>query len=147
MKMAFTVMTAVLLLAPAVAAADLPKPLLDAYLQIQAALAADTSDGVATQAATIVTAAASLGAEAERLATAAKKLEAAKDIGAARTAFGEVSEALIAYAEKSKSSLGADVNIAFCPMANKPWLQKEKAIRNPYYGKSMISCGSFRTKK
>ena len=74
----------------------------------------------------------------------AKKLAAAKDIAAARTAFGEVSTALAAYAEKTKSGFGPDVRLAYCPMANKPWLTKDKAIRNPYYGAAMLTCGSFK---
>jgi hypothetical protein len=36
------------------------------------------------------------------------------------------------------------VRVAFCPMVNKPWLTKDKTIRNPYYGASMLTCGSFK---
>jgi len=147
MKFTVSLALAALALSASVSAAELPQELVDAYLQVQAALAADSFDGTAAQARTIEAAAASLGKDAEPLAVAAKKLQAAKDIAAARTAFGDVSDALIGYAEKTKSELGADVRIAFCPMVNKPWLQKEKEIRNPYYGASMISCGTFQTKK
>ncbi len=91
-----------------------------------------------------MTVAATLGPDAELLASTAKKLEAAKDIAAARTAFGEVSAALVTYAEKTKSDLGADLRVAYCPMVNKSWLQKDKEIKNPYYGASMLSCGSFK---
>jgi hypothetical protein len=31
--------------------------------------------------------------------------------------------------------------VAYCPMARKYWLQRGTAIRNPYYGKSMLECG------
>lgn len=31
--------------------------------------------------------------------------------------------------------------IATCPMAKARWIQKEGAIANPYYGKSMLECG------
>jgi hypothetical protein len=127
-------------------AAELPKALVDPYLQVQAALAADTFDGVAAQAAAIGTAAAALGKDAEKLVEGARKLAAAKDIAAARTAFGEVSDALVAYADKTKSQLGPGVRVAYCPMVDKSWLQKDKEIRNPYYGSSMLTCGSFRTK-
>jgi hypothetical protein len=145
MKLALAAVTALFLAVPAAHAAEVPKPLLDAYLQIQSDLASDKMDSVAAQASAIQTASATLGADAEALTAASKKLEGAKDIAAARTAFGEVSEALVAYAEKTKSDLGADVRVAFCPMVRKPWLQKDKEIKNPYYGKSMLSCGSFRT--
>jgi len=125
-------------------AAELPKTLVDPYLQVQAALASDKFEPVATNAQAIGAAAATLGPDAELLASAAKKLEAAKDIAAARTAFGEVSTALVAYAEKTKSELGAELRVAYCPMVNRPWLQKDKEIKNPYYGAAMISCGSFK---
>ncbi len=127
-------------------AGELPKALIEPYLNVQAALAADKFDGIAASATAIEAAAMALGKDAEKLAGGAKKLAAAKDIAAARTAFGDVSEALVAYAEKTKSELGAEVQVAFCPMVNKPWLQKDKEIKNPYYGGAMLSCGSFRTK-
>ena len=126
------------------AAAELPKALVDPYLQVQAALASDTFEPVAMNAKTIGAVAATLGKDAEALVSTAKALEAAKDIAGARTAFGELSAALVTYADKTKSDLGADVRVAYCPMVNKPWLQKDKEIKNPYYGASMLSCGSFK---
>jgi Protein of unknown function (DUF3347) len=126
------------------AAADLPAALVNPYLQVQVALAEDKFDGVATQAQAIEKAAAALGADAEGIVAGAKKLAAAKDIAAARTAFGNVSTALTAYAEKTKSGFGPDVRLAYCPMADKPWLTKDKTIRNPYYGAAMLTCGSFK---
>jgi hypothetical protein len=126
-------------------AAELPKPLLDAYLQVQADLAADKMDSVQSQAATIEASASALGSDAAALSAAAKTLQAARDIAAARKAFAEVSEALLAYADATKTELPSDVRVAYCPMVNKPWLQKEQSLRNPYYGKSMLTCGSFKT--
>ena len=125
-------------------AADLPAALVDPYLQVQVALSADTFDGIATQAVAIEKAATALGKDGEAIVAGARKLAAAKDIAAARTAFGEVSTAITSYAEKSKSSFGPDVRLAYCPMVNKPWLTKDKTIRNPYYGAAMSSCGSFK---
>ena len=29
-------------------------------------------------------------------------------------------------------------------MANKPWLQKDKDIKNPYYGSAMLTCGMIK---
>jgi Cu(I)/Ag(I) efflux system membrane fusion protein len=133
-----------LLLFVAVDAADLAAPLVDGYLQAQRALASDTIDGVAAAAAAIGTAAAALGKDGEQVAAAARKLQASKDIASARATFGELSEALVAYADKTKTAFGPRVRVAFCPMVNKPWLQEGKAIKNPYYGASMISCGTFR---
>jgi hypothetical protein len=143
-KMILSATMAIVFAALPARAAELPKALVEPYLQVQAALADDKFEPVAMNAKAIGAVAATLGKDAEALATTAKKLEAAKDITAARTAFGEVSDALIAYAEKTKSELGADVRVAYCPMVNQSWLQKDKEIKNPYYGASMLSCGSFK---
>jgi hypothetical protein len=126
------------------AAADLPGALVDPYLQVQVALSADKFEGVTTQAVAIEKAAAALGKDAEAIVAGAKKLAATKDMAGARAAFGEVSSALQAYAEKTNSGFGAGVRLAYCPMANKPWLTRDKEIRNPYYGAAMFTCGNFK---
>jgi hypothetical protein len=38
----------------------------------------------------------------------------------------------------------AGVCVAFGPMTMRPWLQRDAAIRHPYYGSQMLTCGSFR---
>jgi hypothetical protein len=143
-SMIVNVMVLLALMVARADAADLPVALIDPYLQVQVALAADQFDGVTTHAAAIEKAAIALGVDGESIATGARKLAAAKDIKEARTAFGDVSTALTAYAEKSKTSLGADVRVAYCPMVNKPWLTEDKTIRNPYYGAAMLTCGNFK---
>ena len=35
------------------------------------------------------------------------------------------------------------VRKAYCPMAQKPWLQEGSTLANPYYGTSMATCGEF----
>ena len=143
-KKTVLIVAAVMLTSFSAAAADLPSALVDPYLQVQAALASDQFAGVAASAKAIETAAAALGTDAEKIVASARKLGAASDIAAARTAFGEVSDSLAAYATMTKSGFGKDVRLAYCPMADKPWLQKDKEIRNPYYGASMLTCGSFK---
>ena len=125
-------------------AADLPAALVDPYLQIQTALAGDQFTGIAAHAQAVVTAATALGKDAEKIAAGARKLGEAKDIAAARTAFGDLSQALNDYAQKTKSGFGPGVRLAYCPMVDKPWLQKDKDIKNPYYGAAMLTCGSFK---
>jgi uncharacterized protein DUF3347 len=144
MKSALVLIGTVACVARAGAAADLPTALVEPYLQVHAALASDKFEGVATHAQAIEKAAAALGADARGIVAGAKQLAAAKDIAAARTAFGDVSTALTAYAEKTKSGFGPDVRLAYCPMADKPWLTKDKTIRNPYYGAAMLTCGNFK---
>lgn len=38
-----------------------------------------------------------------------------------------------------------DAYLQYCPMKKATWLSKNKEIRNPYYGKRMLDCGSVRT--
>lgn len=116
----------------------------DPYLKIQQALASDAFDGVKPNAAAVATAATALGQPAEKIAAAAKALGAAADLKAARSAFGALSDAVVAYADATKTPLGGDVKIAYCPMVKKPWLQKGTLIRNPYYGSAMLECGEIR---
>jgi hypothetical protein len=144
MKTTFVLFAMMAMLAPRLAAADLPAALVEPYLQVQVALSADQFEGVPARGEAIEKAATPLGADAGAIVAGAKKLAAATDIAAARTAFGELSTALTAYAEKTKSGFGPDVRVAYCPMVNKPWLTKDKTIRNPYYGASMLTCGSFK---
>jgi hypothetical protein len=135
---------AMLLVGQVAAAADLPPALIDPYLQVQVALSADQFEGVTSNAAAIEKAATALGNDARAIVDGSKKLAAAADIKAAREAFGDVSTALAEYAEKTKTPLGPEVRVAYCPMVKKPWLTKDKTIRNPYYGAAMLTCGSFK---
>ena len=125
-------------------AAELPVALVQPYLKAHELLSTDEFKGVAEAAKGVETAAASLGKDAEAMVTSAKKMGAAKTIAEARSAFGSLSEALEAYAEKTKSTLPKDLHLAYCPMEDKPWMQKGKEIKNPYYGASMLDCGSIK---
>lgn len=125
-------------------ASELPAPILDPYLRVQVALAADTIEGVKQEAAAIAKAAAGLGERAAKIGGAASKLELAADLKAARAAFGEVSDALTAYAEATGATPPPDVRMVVCPMAGHGWLQKGDEVRNPYYGADMLHCGEIK---
>jgi hypothetical protein len=127
-----------------VMAADLSPALVDPYIRVQSALAADKVETVQADAAELGKAAATLGETGKPIVAAAKRLEAAANLGDARKAFGEVSDALFAYAKASGSTMPPGVKTAYCPMVNKSWLQKSDKIQNPYYGSEMLECGSFR---
>ena len=138
-------LAAVLVLSAAPAfAAELPVALVQPYLKAHELLSTDEFKGVAEAAKSVETAAASLGKDAEPMVASAKEMGAAKTIAEARLAFGALSVALEGYAEKTKSTLPKDLHIAYCPMENKPWMQKGSVIKNPYYGASMIDCGSIK---
>jgi hypothetical protein len=114
--------------------------MLDPYFRIQTALSDDKTDGVKDDAVAIKSAAKSLGEPGAKIVAAADTLSSAGDLAAARAAFSALSDAVVAYSEKTKAA-GDGVHTMFCPMANKQWLQKGEKVRNPYYGKSMLTCG------
>jgi hypothetical protein len=126
------------------AGSEMSRAVIDPYLKIQAALADDSMDGVKANAGNIATAATALGAPAMKIDTTAVQLAAATEIEEARDRFGALSEAIDTYMTGLKLKAPVGVKVAFCPMVQKPWLQADATINNPYYGKSMQTCGSFR---
>jgi hypothetical protein len=134
----------VVLAGGALQASDAMKAIVGSYLQIHAALADDKTEGVAAAAKAIGAQAAGMGTEGAPIVAAAKTLEKAGDIGAARVAFGNLSDAVIAAAKAEGFKDLPDVKVAYCPMVRKSWLQKDGTISNPYYGSSMQTCGEFK---
>jgi protein SCO1/2 len=121
--------------------ADPARVMIESYLRIQEVLSADTLTGVQQEARRIAAEATTLGASADKIRSAADALYASADVKAARAVFATLSDAIIAHAKSLNGTPGNDVNVAYCPMVRKYWLQKGTAIRNPYYGTSMLECG------
>jgi hypothetical protein len=119
------------------------KAIVDSYLTIHAQLAADKTDGIKAAATNIASKAESMGASGAAILKSAKAIAAAPDLTAARVAFGPLSDAVIAGARADGQDFGG-VKVAFCPMNKRSWMQKEPAIKNPYYGTMMPSCGEFK---
>jgi len=69
----------------------------------------------------------------------------AADVKAKRAQLSSLSVELASVFKKAKIESGV-VYKQFCPMANDGnggyWLASESPIKNPYYGKNMLSCGS-----
>jgi hypothetical protein len=131
------------------AGSEMSRAIVDPYLKIEAALADDTTDGIHSNAGAIVTAATSLGAPAMKIDGAALQLAAASeavppDIKDVRDKFGALSEAIDVYMTGLHLAPPEGVKVAFCPMVSKPWMQEGTTLANPYYGKEMPTCGSFR---
>ncbi len=70
----------------------------------------------------------------------ASKISGTKDLAKQRQYFENFSANMIAVAKAVKLS-GQPVYQAYCPMKKASWLSQEKAIKNPYYGSSMLTCG------
>ncbi len=78
-------------------------------------------------------------------AALASQLTKAADVKSKREKLNPLSIALAEAFKKSKIESGV-VYKQFCPMANDGkggyWLASESKINNPYYGASMLKCGS-----
>lgn len=74
----------------------------------------------------------------------AKTIAQAKSIDAQRKAFYQLSDVMIDLAKENKLS-DKTIFVQYCPMAKGSWLSNEKQIVNPYYGKSMLDCGSVKS--
>ncbi|MBW0176655.1 DUF3347 domain-containing protein [Sediminibacterium sp.] len=68
---------------------------------------------------------------------------AAKDIQQQREIFSGLSDLMIQLA-KSISIGETELYVDYCPMKKVFWLSADKAIRNPYYGNMMLSCGNIK---
>jgi hypothetical protein len=75
----------------------------------------------------------------EKLLTDANSIANNKDIAKQRTAFQTLSETVITLTKAS--TVDTPAHIAFCPMKKAYWISSEQAIKNPYYGSSMLTCG------
>ncbi len=136
------------------------RTVLTAYLAVKDALAKDNPSDAVTQAKALRSALgkvtrdklqthqraayAPLAAKIDQNAASISGVNALKD---QRTAFIPLSEATIALV-KTFNILETPIYQQFCPMANQgkgaDWLSTEKAIKNPYYGKSMLTCGNVK---
>jgi hypothetical protein len=122
-------------------ATDFVADVVGPYLAIQTALTKDDLEPVAAAARSLQRNAERLGGDGKALVEAAAKTSSARSLEAARVAFGDLSSALIAYADTTKQPVEGKI-IAFCPMVKKSWVQADGAIANPYYGKAMLTCGN-----
>ncbi len=130
----------------AVDKATLHVDLLTHYYAIKDALVASKADLAATHAAAFVKTVATVDAknlpDANRalLLKDASAIASAKDLKKQRELFSGFSENMAAYAKVTKLGHG-DIYKAYCPMIKAGWLSKEAAIKNPYYGSAMLTCG------
>jgi hypothetical protein len=119
--------------APEAAAAPASNVLSMHYMDAAAALAAD--DLEKAKAALTALANESTG----ELKTLAQAAADTGDIAATRDAFKALSKVA------TTMELPTDYAVAFCPMykGGAKWVQKKDKLANPYYGKQMLTCGSF----
>ena len=76
----------------------------------------------------------------DKLASDASKIASSKDIQSQRENFASLSSNIYTLAKAVKLS-DQPVYQAYCPMKKSYWLSSEATVKNPYYGKMMLTCG------
>lgn len=84
---------------------------------------------------------------ADAAIAAATKLVATPTIEEQRNLFSTLSSELVPLLKGEKLAMGM-IYMDYCPMANGNtgafWLSNDKAIKNPYFGDKMLTCGSVK---
>ena len=136
-------------------------PLAEAYLAIQVGLAADDLEGARGAAKTLARAAGSFSGDLPGVARSlwkelqgslrakAEVLVGAGDIAETRVAFEPLTAAVVELFERFGNPTAETIAVAHCPMAfdgrGASWLQVKGTLANPYFGASMLTCGTTRT--
>ena len=120
--------------------------LLTNYYTIKNALVAGKATEAATGAAAFIKTSNSIDykliseGNISKLVKDAGNISGTKDIEKQRKYFSNLSSNMAAIAKALKLS-DQPVYQAYCPMKKSVWLSNEKAIKNPYYGSAMLTCG------
>lgn len=127
------------------------KPILLAYLRSQAALAEDDLEAARAALRSMADSLAAVQApdEAGRdLRRAVEAAGAASELESVRRAFAPVSEGVLVLLETRGNASGEELHEVFCPMAfdgeGGVWVQAGETVANPYFGASMLRCGTLR---
>ena len=122
--------------------------LLTSYYNIKDALVSGDADKAAANADQFVNNINSISTETidksdkETLLNDASKIAATKDIKKQREYFSTFSTNMYALSKTVKLS-SEPVYYQYCPMKKSYWLNSDKAIKNPYYGSAMLTCGKI----
>ena len=120
------------------------------YLTLKNALVTDNSDEASKAANAFIKSASMIDYKVlsegnlDILRKDASKIADSRSIEAQRESFNSLSKNVIALTQKFKLA-DQSVFIQYCPMAKASWLSAEKNIKNPYYGSSMLTCGSVKS--
>lgn len=114
---------------------DMKNDILSSYVKVSAALAADDL-AAAKKAAATVSDHAKMSESDKAIAPKADAVAKAKTIDAARDAFKSLSAAVEPLAKGKEGYV-----VMNCPMAQADWVQTSKDVKNPYFGKAMLTCG------
>lgn len=133
------------------------QPLLDHYFNLKTALVADDFEEAKEAGASLKTSLSQVNMNhfkgqahnvwmelSASLKSALEHIEHKEDIESLRQSFITISNVMIALAESFEPN-SSSIYVQHCPMADSnigaDWLSRDKEIRNPYFGKAMLTCG------
>lgn len=125
----------------------------DAYFSVKDALIKSDSKLTSAKAATLLTAITAVKMDklksnehtvwmkvVKKLTADAKSISSTTDLKKQRETFKSLSKSTYDLIKVSNPT--EPIYKQYCPMADAEWLSKEKAVKNPYYGSSMLTCGN-----
>ncbi|HMT74838.1 MAG TPA: DUF3347 domain-containing protein [Chitinophagaceae bacterium] len=124
-------------------------PLLTSYYTLKDALVSSNSTMAAASAESFIKALNDIDKETVKdesraaLLSDASSISQTKDLKVQREKFATLSANMFALAKTVKLS-AQPVYQQYCPMKKASWLSDNKAIKNPYYGSAMLTCGSVK---
>ncbi|MGQ7947686.1 DUF3347 domain-containing protein [Flavobacterium sp. WC2509] len=129
------------------------KPVFDNYFAMKEALIKSDAKTTSVKAASLLTSISAVKTDklksAERtvwmkvmkkMTVDAKVISSNQDLKKQRETFKSLSKNTYELIKASNPT--ETIYIQYCPMADANWLSKEKAVKNPYYGSSMLTCGN-----
>ena len=129
------------------------KPVFDNYFALKDALIKSDAKLTSAKATTLLTAISSVKMDKlksnehtvwmkvmKKMTADAKSISSNQDLKKQRETFKSLSKST--YDLMKVSNPDQPVYRQYCPMADADWLSKEKAVKNPYYGSSMLTCGN-----
>lgn len=120
--------------------------LLSQYYNIKDALVAGNGNDASTKAGEFIKTANSIDHKLiseeniNALLKDATPISETKDINKQREHFANLSNNMVSLAKAVKLDT-APIYQQYCPMKKTNWLSSDKAIKNPYYGNAMLTCG------
>lgn len=124
-------------------------PLLSSYFSLKDALVSSNANTAATNAGEFIKALNAADKETVKdesrslLLNDATAISQSTDLKVQREKFASLSANFFLLAKTVKLS-SEPVYQQYCPMKKASWLSNSKAIKNPYYGNAMLTCGSVK---
>jgi hypothetical protein len=111
------------------------------YIAVKDALIKGDAATAATQAAELNKAITTHSSVLDKLSANAVAISESTDLDQQRKQFKTLSDNVYTLSKETKLS-SEPVYRLYCPMKKSYWLSNEAVIKNPYYGKQMLTCGT-----